>query len=356
VKINRDRKRCSDYFRLVFVSAKRHRLNFNSRCREERDSGVGGQLVAATADAVQRTGRADSFTGARCDQTLGAIRCLTRMRPRRGGPRLLRCDKPGTLQKLLHKPRYRPASMDCKLAEGMVIFFEAMTGTRKILVKNALLSNSAEEYRRYLIRVMRTECNDISLMTRYASAQANKRRRAWFVKRVASCEQVLLPSSLCINTWINLTTIAQMTDIETMNLLRQVPLLRSGMKMRFASRRQRMAASAGECSSRRGKLYSLSLEMSVWKKHAEQDIVVARSRPGRFSAKSRLLPRTPYTVGSCRARLPANRFRRKRFGICCGSTRPFQVNFPSDGDASSQHRGSARRGGWALGTMSAGPR
>jgi hypothetical protein len=39
---------------------------------------------------------------------------------------IAQCDKPETLQSSCAKPRYRPAtSMDCKLAEGMVIFFES---------------------------------------------------------------------------------------------------------------------------------------------------------------------------------------------------------------------------------------
>jgi hypothetical protein len=52
--------------------------------------------------------------------------CLAWMLPRRSGQRLLRCDEPGTLQKLLRQPRHRPGtSMDCKIAEGMVTFFES---------------------------------------------------------------------------------------------------------------------------------------------------------------------------------------------------------------------------------------
>jgi hypothetical protein len=39
---------------------------------------------------------------------------------------IAQCDKPKTLQRSCAKPRYRPAtSMDCKLAKGMVIFFES---------------------------------------------------------------------------------------------------------------------------------------------------------------------------------------------------------------------------------------
>jgi hypothetical protein len=48
------------------------------------------------------------------------------MRPRRSGRRLLRCDKPETLQKLLRQTSL-PASHQygLQIAEGMVTFFES---------------------------------------------------------------------------------------------------------------------------------------------------------------------------------------------------------------------------------------
>ena len=52
--------------------------------------------------------------------------CLARMRSRCSGRRLLRCDKPGTLQKLLRQTSL-PArhQYGLQIAEGMVTFFES---------------------------------------------------------------------------------------------------------------------------------------------------------------------------------------------------------------------------------------
>ena len=53
-----------------------------------------------------------------------------------------------------------------------------------------------------------------------------------------------------------------------------------------------MAASAGEMLFQEGQhsehfFVLLKGEIVVWKKHGDQEIVVARNRPGAFSAKSR---------------------------------------------------------------------
>ena len=59
VKIYRDRKRSSDYFRLVFyLGGKRHRLNFNSLDAAKKEAAAkAAQLARGDVDAVQLTGR-----------------------------------------------------------------------------------------------------------------------------------------------------------------------------------------------------------------------------------------------------------------------------------------------------------
>jgi hypothetical protein len=59
VKINRDRKRCSDYFRLVFcLGGNRHRLNFNSLDAATKETAAQpSQLARGDVDAVQLAGR-----------------------------------------------------------------------------------------------------------------------------------------------------------------------------------------------------------------------------------------------------------------------------------------------------------
>ena len=113
-----------------------------------------------------------------------------------------------------------------------------------------------------------------------------------------------------------LTTIAQMTDTETvMNLLRKVPLfanLKDEDKV-CIEETEEWRLPAGEMLVEEGKraehfFVLLEGEISVWKKHADQDIVVARNRPGAFFGEVPLLLGTPYMLSaSRRVRLPANR-------------------------------------------------
>ena len=101
-----------------------------------------------------------------------------------------------------------------------------------------------------------------------------------------------------------LTTIAQMTDTETvMNLLRKVPLfasLKDEDKV-CIEETEEWRLPAGEMLVEEGKraeyfFVLLEGEMSVWKKHAEQDVVVARNRPGAFFGEVPLLLGTPYML------------------------------------------------------------
>ena len=101
-----------------------------------------------------------------------------------------------------------------------------------------------------------------------------------------------------------LTTIAQMTDTETvMNLLRKVPLfanLKDEDKV-CIEEIEEWRLPAGEMLVEEGEhaehfFVLLEGEISVWKKHAEQDVVVARNRPGAFFGEVPLLLGTPYTL------------------------------------------------------------
>ena len=98
-----------------------------------------------------------------------------------------------------------------------------------------------------------------------------------------------------------LTTIAQMTDTEAvMNLLRKVPLfasLKDEDKV-CIEETEEWRLPAGEMLVEEGKhaehfFVLLEGEISVWKKHAEQDVVVARNRPGAFFGEVPLLLGTP---------------------------------------------------------------
>ena len=101
-----------------------------------------------------------------------------------------------------------------------------------------------------------------------------------------------------------------------MNLLRKVPLfanLKEEDKV-CIEETEEWRLPAGEMLVEEGKhaeyfFVLLEGEISVWKKHAEQDVVVARNRPGAFFGEIPLLLGTPYMLSaSRRARLPANRF------------------------------------------------
>ena len=88
-----------------------------------------------------------------------------------------------------------------------------------------------------------------------------------------------------------------------MNLLRQVPLfanLKDEDKV-CIEETEEWRLPAGEMLVEEGKraeyfFVLLEGEMSVWKKHAEQDVVVARNRPGAFFGEVPLLLGTPYML------------------------------------------------------------
>ena len=114
-----------------------------------------------------------------------------------------------------------------------------------------------------------------------------------------------------------LTTIVQMTDTETViNLLRKVPLFASlqDEDKVCIEQTEEWRLPAGEMLVEEGKhaeyfFVLLEGEISVWKKHDDQEIVVARNRPGAFLGEIPLLLGTPYMrSGSRRARLPADCF------------------------------------------------
>ena len=95
-----------------------------------------------------------------------------------------------------------------------------------------------------------------------------------------------------------------MTDTETvMNLLRKVPLfanLKDEDKV-CIEETEEWRLPAGEMLVEEGKraehfFVLLEGEISVWKKHADQDIVVARNRPGAFFGEVPLLLGTPYML------------------------------------------------------------
>ena len=110
-----------------------------------------------------------------------------------------------------------------------------------------------------------------------------------------------------------LTTIAQMTDTETvMNLLRKVPLfasLKDEDKV-CIEETEEWRLPAGEMLVEEGKhaehfFVLLEGEISVWKNYAEQEVVVTRNRPGAFFGEVPLLLGTPYRLsgraeGDCR--------------------------------------------------------
>ena len=101
-----------------------------------------------------------------------------------------------------------------------------------------------------------------------------------------------------------MTTIAQMTDTDAvMTLLRKVPLfakLTDEDKV-CIEETEEWRLPAGEMLVEEGKhaeyfFVLLEGEISVWKKHAEQDVVVARGRPGAFFGEVPLLLGTPYMM------------------------------------------------------------
>ena len=95
-----------------------------------------------------------------------------------------------------------------------------------------------------------------------------------------------------------------MTDSEAvMNLLRKVPLFANlkGEDKVCIEETEEWRLPAGEMLVEEGKraeyfFVLLEGEMSVWKKHAEQDVVVARNRPGAFFGEVPLLLGTPYML------------------------------------------------------------
>ena len=107
-----------------------------------------------------------------------------------------------------------------------------------------------------------------------------------------------------------------MTDTETvMNLLRKVPLfanLKDEDKV-CIEETEEWRLPAGEMLVEEGNraeyfFVLLEGEMSVWKKHAEQDVIVARNRPGAFFGEVPLLLGTPYMLSGraeCDCRLIA---------------------------------------------------
>ncbi|MGA7901707.1 MAG: Crp/Fnr family transcriptional regulator, partial [Terrimicrobiaceae bacterium] len=110
-----------------------------------------------------------------------------------------------------------------------------------------------------------------------------------------------------------MTTIAQMTDSEAvMNLLRKVPLfanLKDEDKV-CIEEAEEWQLSAGEMLFQEGQhaehfFVLLEGEIVVWKKPGDQEIVVARNRPGAFFGEIALLLGTPYMLsgraeGDCR--------------------------------------------------------
>ena len=101
-----------------------------------------------------------------------------------------------------------------------------------------------------------------------------------------------------------LTTIAQMTDTEAvMNLLRQVPLfanLKDEDKVCIEETEEWRLPQA-KCSFKEGRAAEhffvlLEGEISVSKKHGDQEIVVARYRPGAFFGEVPLLLGVPYIL------------------------------------------------------------
>ena len=103
-----------------------------------------------------------------------------------------------------------------------------------------------------------------------------------------------------------LTTIAQMTDTETvMNLLRKVPLFASlkDEEKVCIEETEEWRLPAGEMLVEEGKhaeyfFVLLEGEISVWKKHADQEIVVYRARSGAFFGEVPLLLGTPYLLSA----------------------------------------------------------
>ena len=97
-----------------------------------------------------------------------------------------------------------------------------------------------------------------------------------------------------------------MTDSEAvMNLLRKVPLfanLKDEDKV-CIEETEEWRLPAGEMLVEEGKhaehfFVLLEGEIAVWKKHADQEIVVARNRPGAFFGEVPLLLGTPYMLSA----------------------------------------------------------
>ena len=119
-----------------------------------------------------------------------------------------------------------------------------------------------------------------------------------------------------------MTTIAQMTDTEAvMNLLRKVPLfanLKDEDKV-CIEETEEWRFPAGEMLFQEGQhaehfFVLLEGEISVWKNHVDQDVVVTRNRPGAFFGEVPLLLGTPYMLSATRrGRLPADRFPEEAF-------------------------------------------
>ena len=164
-----------------------------------------------------------------------------------------------------------------------------------------------------------------------------------------------------------LTTIAQMTDSEAvMNLLRKVPLfasLKDEDKV-CIEETEEWRLPAGEMLVEEGKhaehfFVLLEGEISVWKKHADQEIVVYRARPGAFFGEVPLLLGTPYLLSAraeCDCRLivfPEEAFW-KLLRLCpaiSGEIFRAMVTRLRNIEGSAQQQQKLE----ALGTMSAGP-
>jgi CRP-like cAMP-binding protein len=121
-----------------------------------------------------------------------------------------------------------------------------------------------------------------------------------------------------------------MTDCESvMNLLRQIPLFANLTDEDEAciEQTEEWRLPEGEMLVKEGEpaehfFVLLEGEISVWKKHDDQEIVVARGRPGAFFGEVPLLLGTPYML-SGRAESDC----RKRFGSCCAFAQRFRVRF-----------------------------
>ena len=95
-----------------------------------RYASTGGAVLAWRAFAANRSIRVFEEKFSEIFGRFGI--CLARMLPRCGGRRLPRCDKRGTLQKLLRQTPLQPSHQyGLQIAEGMVTFFESYERARE---------------------------------------------------------------------------------------------------------------------------------------------------------------------------------------------------------------------------------